>query len=200
MSPLQKLIALERKTAILGFDWPNIDAIIDQIISESDEIRQVLALKEGQDRLQEEAGDLLHAAVSLCVFENLDVEQTLTHVAKKFDRRLQALQMVMKEHGYSSLKGESFDFLLELWNEAKILADTTHLSSKTKIRPLEETDIQLIVDNFAACGWKKPASIFEVYFQEHLGNERLTWVAFYDDKFAGYVTLKWLSSYAPNVD
>jgi uncharacterized protein YabN with tetrapyrrole methylase and pyrophosphatase domain len=119
MSPLQKLIALERQTNLIGFDWPSTEMIIDQAISECDEIKRTIQMGEGRKRLQEEAGDLLHAAISLCVFEGLDVEETLEQVNRKFGARLEALQQIIKDRGFATLKGQSFDFLLELWEEAK---------------------------------------------------------------------------------
>lgn len=197
MSALQKLIALERKTKTIGFDWPNIDTIIDQATSECKEIRQTIELKEGQERLQEEIGDLLHAAVSLCVFMNMDVEQTLAQVNKKFGARLDALQQVAAQRGYTCLKGQPFDFLLELWEEAKRRTGKAAQALQPEIRLLELQDIPQIVDCFVACDWPKPAVTFEGYFQEQLRSERLMWVALVEGNFAGYVTLKWLSSYQP---
>ena len=127
MSSLQKLISLELKAEALGFEWPNTLAIVDQVMSECDEIRQSLTLKEGKDRLQEEVGDLLLSVVSLSVYERLDIEKIITDVANKFQGRLKALESIMKNRGYDSLKDQSFDVMLELWEEAKNLTDSRRL-------------------------------------------------------------------------
>jgi uncharacterized protein YabN with tetrapyrrole methylase and pyrophosphatase domain len=119
MSPLQKLIALEQKSSLMGFDWPNTETIIDQAISECHEIKCAIQADEGRKRRQEEAGDLLHAAISLCLFEGFDVEETLERVNKKFEGRLEALQQIIKDRDLPTVKGQPFDFLLELWEEAK---------------------------------------------------------------------------------
>lgn len=124
MSALKKLIALEKKSAMMGFNWPDVEAILEQAISECEEIRQSIKLNEGQTRLQEEVGDLLHAAVSLCIFAKLDVEQTVAQTTKKFEARLNALEKIMKERGYASLEGQPFDFMLDFWAEAKLVAST----------------------------------------------------------------------------
>ncbi len=123
MSPLEKLITLERQAILMGFDWPNTETIIDQALSECDEIKRTIQRDEGRKRLQEEVGDLLHAVVSLCVFEGFDFEQTLSQVNKKFGARLEALQKIAARRGLATLKGHPFDFLLELWEEAKTVAD-----------------------------------------------------------------------------
>jgi uncharacterized protein YabN with tetrapyrrole methylase and pyrophosphatase domain len=123
MTPLQKLIALEQKTSLMGFDWPNTETIIDQAISECHEVKLTIQAHEGRKRLQEEVGDLLHATISLCLFEGLDVDETLEHVNKKFEARLDALQQIAKDRGFSTLKGQHFALLLELWEEAKHVAN-----------------------------------------------------------------------------
>ena len=63
------------------------------------------------------------------------------------------------------------------------------------IRPISLKDIPTIVGAFNFIGWNKPASLFEKYLKETELGERVTWLAFISDKFAGYVTLKWESEY-----
>jgi GNAT superfamily N-acetyltransferase len=64
------------------------------------------------------------------------------------------------------------------------------------ILPFSQSDIPLIVQSFAKYNWDKPAATFETYWKEQQGEERKIWLAFYEDEFAGYVTLKWQSSYS----
>lgn len=66
-----------------------------------------------------------------------------------------------------------------------------------KIRAIQESDISLIVSEFERFQWSKPASTFEGYCKEQSKQERLIWLAFYQEAFAGYVTLKWQSYYQP---
>jgi GNAT superfamily N-acetyltransferase len=64
------------------------------------------------------------------------------------------------------------------------------------IRVLDKTDIAVIVSSFKKSGWQtKPASVFEQYLDEQNNDKRICLVAFVDDEFAGYVTLKWQSDY-----
>lgn len=65
------------------------------------------------------------------------------------------------------------------------------------IRALEENDIPLIVETFAKHNWPKPYTTFETYWIEQKKEERFVWVAFYNQEFAGYVTLSWHSLYQP---
>lgn len=65
------------------------------------------------------------------------------------------------------------------------------------IRQLQTQNIEPIADAFAALGWNKPASQYERYLAEQEAGERVVLVAFLDDIFAGYVTIKWQPEYPP---
>lgn len=82
----------------------------------------------------------------------------------------------------------------------KAIKERIHLAQRVTdvfVRALDLTDIPLIVEAFNNANWPKPPSIFETYFQEQLNSSRLTWVAYKNNQIAGYVTLKWVSQYAP---
>ena len=64
------------------------------------------------------------------------------------------------------------------------------INPSIKIRPFVAEDIPLIVENFAKHNWPKPASTFENYYDEQNQQERQVWVAFYENEFAGYITVK----------
>jgi len=66
-----------------------------------------------------------------------------------------------------------------------------------KIRGLEKSDIESIASAFLEIGWNKPASQYEKYLSEQDSKLRVLLVAFVKDTFAGYVTIKWESGYAP---
>lgn len=120
-SPLQGLIDLEIDTRKFGMDWPNREIIIDTAISECDEIREAISLGEPDHRIQEEIGDLLHTAISLCIFSGYDVNETLSRVTNKFGNRMSIVKQLTKEQGLENLQGQSFEFLLDLWKRAKEL-------------------------------------------------------------------------------
>jgi GNAT superfamily N-acetyltransferase len=60
---------------------------------------------------------------------------------------------------------------------------------------LAQQDIPSIVTAFTAIGWNKPASIYEKYLKEQEVGQRVVWIAWNQDNFAGYVTLLWKSKY-----
>lgn len=118
---LQALIKLEKKATEFGFEWPDYESIIAQIISECAEIKQALVEQESAERVQEEIGDLLHAAISLCLFQGFDLEETLEKLQLKMKKRLDALFLVTHEEGLANLKNQSDKYKLNLWDKAKLL-------------------------------------------------------------------------------
>src|SRR5580692_10148637 len=102
MTLLDKLIALENAANDFGFSWENPKQIIEQIRSECHEIE--VHVEDGdRAKLQEEIGDLLHAAFSLCAFCQFDPNQTLSESINKFERRLSAVKRLAAEEGITSL-------------------------------------------------------------------------------------------------
>ncbi|KTD15966.1 nucleoside triphosphate pyrophosphohydrolase MazG [Legionella lansingensis] len=118
-NPLKTLIAVEEDARHFGFEWPNEEMIIDQAISECDEIRAALKGEESRERLQEEIGDLLHTAISLCIFAGFEPEETLAKITKKFNKRILALKEIANTQGFSTLKHQPIELLMELWQQAK---------------------------------------------------------------------------------
>ena len=68
---------------------------------------------------------------------------------------------------------------------------------RISIERFKAGDIQIIVNAFQQADWDKPASTFENYLQEQLIGARVVWIAYLNNQFAGYVTLKWQSQYEP---
>lgn len=69
------------------------------------------------------------------------------------------------------------------------------LLNKLEIKPLTRPDVPIMVSVFKDLGWNKPASQFEQYLQEQDIGERKVWVAWIENEFVGYNTLKWHSDY-----
>lgn len=118
MNIFTRLLELELEATDFGFAWDNSEQIMKQILSECQEVR--VHLEDGnQEKLQEEIGDLLHAIFSLCAFNKIDALDTLINSVNKFERRFRVVQQLAKEQGYLSLKGESFEKLMEFWDASK---------------------------------------------------------------------------------
>ncbi len=114
----KKIAKQEREALAFGFYWENIDQLIDQICSECAEIRE--SWEKGDSvHLQEEIGDLLHAAVCLAIFCKMDPHETLKKNIDKFQKRYDRVVALVKQEGREHLLGESLEILMHYWNRAK---------------------------------------------------------------------------------
>lgn len=119
---LTDLIYVEKDARDFGFNWSNIDMILDQVISECKEVKDAISNQESNERVQEEVGDLLHTAISLCIFAGFDIEQILEKATRKFNSRMVALKDLTKQQGLTDLQGQPMDYMLDLWAKAKTLS------------------------------------------------------------------------------
>lgn len=119
----KKLELLEKQAADFGFAWPNENTIIKQVLSECEEIQQELRQDplsvSNKRKLQEEIGDLLHAAFSLCVFCGFGTKETLTNSINKFEQRFGAVKQLAAKSDLVDLNGLPFARLMEFWDQAK---------------------------------------------------------------------------------
>lgn len=67
MTTFEEIEQLEQDAVVFGQQWETSDQIMTQIRNECLEIEEHLHSPEQREALQDEIGDLLHAAFSLCV-------------------------------------------------------------------------------------------------------------------------------------
>lgn len=131
MTALEKLIFLDHDARRFGFDWPNPEMILAQIVDECLEVREAIQGGAPPSKIQEEIGDLLHAVISLCLFSGFDIEDTIEKINKKFSYRMSVLKELTQKHGLKNLQDQDIDFMLNLWREVKELEKTSSSRLKT---------------------------------------------------------------------
>jgi tetrapyrrole methylase family protein / MazG family protein len=89
---------LTRRAARIGFDWDDVEGILEKIREEGAELRHALGTKD-QSRIEEEIGDLQFAAVNLARFVHVDPEIALKKANAKFARRFRAMERLAREKG-----------------------------------------------------------------------------------------------------
>jgi len=120
MDILKKVMKLENDAKEFGFAWESINQIIEQIQSECQE---VLEAHKNNDKihLQEEIGDLLHAAVCLAIFCEISPLEVLDQSREKLQKRYDIVVSLAKKDGLKDLKNQPLDVLMSYWNRAKKL-------------------------------------------------------------------------------
>jgi tetrapyrrole methylase family protein/MazG family protein len=106
-----------KEAAKAGFDWENVDGVIEKIEEELNELRQALS-SENRERIRDEMGDILLSFVNLGRFAGVDSEEALRYSTQKFMKRFKYMENRFREQG-RSLSGASLDEMDVFWNEAK---------------------------------------------------------------------------------
>jgi len=117
---IDRINIFEKQAKEYGLYWSNTQGIINQIISESQEVEELLAEQNiPSERLQEEIGDLMHAAFALCINRGFDPEQTLVKAMNKIEKRHFAAKSLAINEGFQTLHGQSLEKIMSYWNKAK---------------------------------------------------------------------------------
>ena len=116
---LHQAYQMTAKASRVGFDWPDLEAILEKLKEEAAETLEAHAAKD-QSRLVDEAGDLLFVAVNVARFLGVDPETALRHSNRKFERRFRYVEAKIKGQG-RELKEASLVEMDALWDEAKKL-------------------------------------------------------------------------------
>lgn len=113
---------------MLGFDWPDARGPVACVREETDEAAELLlgadagddaaADPKRGDRLADEVGDLLFAAVNLARAAGVEPRAALDKATDKFERRLGRVRELASARGVP-MPGASLERLDRLWDEAK---------------------------------------------------------------------------------
>jgi len=109
---------IQHRAAQLGFDWEDVDGIIDKLAEEVGEFKQA----DSQDRKEEEFGDLLFTLANIGRRLGIDLEAALRQANRRFYRRFTCMEEVCRQRGLHF--GElSFGEQNVLWEEAKKMVE-----------------------------------------------------------------------------
>jgi len=102
------------RAARVGFDWPEIEGVLDKVREEIEEIEQA----QNQEQVAAELGDLFFVLVNLARWKKVDAESALRGTNLKFKKRFGYIEARAKAQG-RNLSDLSLDEMESLWQEAK---------------------------------------------------------------------------------
>ena len=108
---------LTRRASRIGFDWDNVEGVIEKL---QEELRELRKAREGQSlpQVEEEVGDVLFAAVNLARFLKVDPEIALKRTNAKFTSRFREMERVARDSG-RALADVPREEMEALWECAK---------------------------------------------------------------------------------
>lgn len=105
---------IQRRVAGVGFDWEDIDGVIEKLTEEVSELKRA----DSQERKAQEFGDLLFTLANIARRLGIDLEMALREANQRFYRRFTYMEEVCRQRGLN-LGKLSFDEQNALWEEAK---------------------------------------------------------------------------------
>jgi MazG family protein len=106
-----------RRAAAVGFDWPDAPAVLEKVHEEIEELGRAIAT-EGDDRIEEELGDLLFAVANLARKLGVEPESALRRANEKFTERFEALERRLAAQG-RSIHEASLEEMERIWQALK---------------------------------------------------------------------------------
>jgi tetrapyrrole methylase family protein/MazG family protein len=107
---------ISKRAAKAGFEWPNIEAVIEKVAEEAKELAAARTPKEQEAEL----GDLLFTIVNVARWLDIDSEVALASMLARFERRFRW----MESHTSTPLSDLSLEQWDDLWNSAKVATDS----------------------------------------------------------------------------
>jgi len=88
MPALMRAQKVSKRAAKAGFEWPDLDAVLDKVIEEIAEIRRA----ETPEEQSAEFGDLLFTLVNVARWLGIDAEASLRTMVTRFEARFRAME------------------------------------------------------------------------------------------------------------
>jgi tetrapyrrole methylase family protein/MazG family protein len=108
---------MQRRVARVGFDWKDMNPVLDKVEEEFAEFRQAVHDNNQQDA-EEELGDILFALVNVARHKNICAEDALRLTTKKFARRFRYIEDKYAELG-KDIHAASLEEMDAYWEESK---------------------------------------------------------------------------------
>lgn len=104
----------QARAARVGFDWPEIQGVVDKVCEEIEELREA----QDDNERSSELGDLFFAVVNLARWMKIDAETSLREANARFKQRFAYIEHKAHQRG-QTLSDMGLDALDALWDEAK---------------------------------------------------------------------------------
>lgn len=114
MPALVRCQALQHRAANVGFDWKEVDGILEKINEELEELREARSQRQ---RIQK-FGDIIFALANVARWLDVDLEEALRLANDRFYKRFSYMEEVCRRRGIPIHK-LSLKELDALWEEAK---------------------------------------------------------------------------------
>lgn len=113
---LSKAQKIQKKASKVGFDWDNIEQVMEKVYEEIEELK-IEIKNNDKKKIQDELGDVLFSIVNIARFLDIDATEALEGTIKKFDKRFRYVEKNCE------IEKTSLENLEKLWQNAKKAID-----------------------------------------------------------------------------
>jgi uncharacterized protein YabN with tetrapyrrole methylase and pyrophosphatase domain len=114
---LSQAYQLTQRASRVGFDWPNIEGVLNKLDEEMREFREALLLRDKR-KIREEMGDLLFVMANVSRVLRIHPEKALKKSLDKFVSRFHYIEASLHEQGKSFSQSNLIE-MDRLWEESK---------------------------------------------------------------------------------
>jgi len=114
---LMRAQKLQKRAARVGFDWPDMDGVIEKMREEEQEVLEALETGNEND-IENEIGDLMFSVVNLARKAGIDAEKALRRTNRKFQDRFNRIEAHARDND-RRVEDMSLNEMETVWQKAK---------------------------------------------------------------------------------
>ena len=114
---LARAMEISKRAAKTGFEWPDLDAVVEKLDEEAGELKRELSAGD-REAIAEEIGDLLFTIVNVARWAKVDPEDALRGMTKRFAARFQQIEKAARANG-REVKEMTIQEMDAVWDRAK---------------------------------------------------------------------------------
>jgi MazG family protein len=113
LSPLEEAMEIGKKVARVGFEWPDLEGVLDKVIEEVGELQA----ESDPVRVEEEFGDVLFSLVQWARKKGVDPDRALRRQLARFKGRFERVEDDARANG--GFENRNLDQMEAVWQAAK---------------------------------------------------------------------------------
>lgn len=114
LSPMDEALEIGKRCAKVGFEWPDLEGVLDKV---REEIEELQAESEAQ-RVEDEFGDVLFSLVQWARKKGVDPDRALRRQMRRFRERFEKVEAFALAHG--GWEEQDLEALEAAWQAAKL--------------------------------------------------------------------------------
>lgn len=113
LSPLDEAVEIGKRCAKVGFEWPDLDGVLDKVKEELAELQA----ESSPERVEAEFGDVLFSLMQWARKKGVDPDRALRSQMQRFRHRFESVEDFALEHG--GWETQDLEALEGAWQAAK---------------------------------------------------------------------------------